>query len=196
MSHIKNIDVTHETSDVSVSALLRFVLALTIMTVVVYVLMWGLFKFFNSRAEKEEAAPGPMALSKEERLPPPPRLQAAKGFEVKMESGEIVKLELKAPEAEYQVVRAQWERQLNCEQPVEPGTIVGTPSASGEAQHMSENTKHTAAERKVVDGCTPIDVAMKKLLEQGLPSRTEKSGEDITMPTAASSGRLPERVAK
>ena len=33
-SHIKNVDVTHETSDVNVPALLKFVLALTIMTAV------------------------------------------------------------------------------------------------------------------------------------------------------------------
>ena len=61
VSHIKNIDVTHEASDVSVSALLKFVVGLTVMTVVVSVLMWGLFRFFNRRREKEPK-PGPMAM--------------------------------------------------------------------------------------------------------------------------------------
>ncbi len=51
VSHIKNVDVTHETSDVNVPALLKFVLALTIMTAVVYVLMLFLFSFLNTQEE-------------------------------------------------------------------------------------------------------------------------------------------------
>lgn len=192
VSHIKNIDVTHETSDVSVSALLKFVLALTLMTVVVYVLMWGLFRFFNRQAEKEPA-PGPMALSKEERLPPEPRLQAAKGFRVKLENGQTVDLDLKAPEAEYLVVRDQWERQLKCESTTEGDslTIVDTPSTGHGTPHSG-----ASANPKRLPGCVPINEAIQKLLEQGQLSRTDGSAQDVAPPTAASSGRLTEKAQR
>jgi hypothetical protein len=188
VSHIKNIDVTHETSDVNVGTLLKFVLGLTVMTVVVYVLMWGLFRFFNRQAEKEPA-PGPMTLSKEERLPPEPRLQGAKGFRVKLENGESVDLDLKAPEAEYQVVREQWERQLNCKHEA------ASAAHDGEMQHS--DTQHpTATTQSAIPGCVPIDVAMRQILEQGLAARAPGTVQDIAPPTAASSGRMTEKVEK
>src|SRR5918992_4522198 len=84
VSYIKNIDVTHEASDVSVSALLKFVGALTVMTILVFVLMWALFWFFNQQEDKKETAPGPMAMTEQERLPPEPRLQGAPGFGLKL----------------------------------------------------------------------------------------------------------------
>src|SRR5688500_17427269 len=78
VSYIKNVDVTHETSDVNVPALLKFVLALTIMTTVVYVLMLFLFTFLNEQEINNEPQAGPMAMR--EQLPPEPRLQSAPGF--------------------------------------------------------------------------------------------------------------------
>src|SRR3972149_11483628 len=82
VSHIKNVDVTHEASDVSISGILKFVVGLTILTGVVYVLMLLLFNLMNAKAVRSEQAspPGPMALTEKERLPPEPRLQGAKGF--------------------------------------------------------------------------------------------------------------------
>jgi hypothetical protein len=167
VSHIKNIDVTHEASDVSVSALLKFVLALTVMTIVVHVLMWGLFKFFQTQEEEKEPKAGPMAMTKEERLPPEPRLQAAPGFGVKLANGQWVPLENREPDAEYHVLREQWERQLNCK--------------DGETARAA--------------GCVSIEEAIQKVVQQGLPSRTPagNSGRppEHTLPTAASSGRMP-----
>jgi hypothetical protein len=54
-----------------------------------------------------------MALTREESLPPEPRLQVAPGFGVTLENGQKVELNLKPPQAEYGVLRAEWERQLN-----------------------------------------------------------------------------------
>ena len=42
VSHIKNVDVTHEASDVNVGGILKFVLGLTIFAVFVQVLMLSL----------------------------------------------------------------------------------------------------------------------------------------------------------
>jgi hypothetical protein len=174
VSHIKNLDVTHEESDVSVSVIAKFVLGLSVLGVVVFVLMWGLFRFLDTQEEEKAPKPGPMAMSPQERLPPDPRLQAAPGFGVKLENGEWVPLEKREPEAEYRVLREQWERDLKCS--MEPASSVRA-------------------------GCVPIDQAMQKAL--GLPSRVKTISEEgpgwraedygIDPPTAASSGRVTEK---
>src|SRR3982074_181638 len=115
VSHIKNLDVTHEASDVSVSGVAKFVGGLTGLCVVVFVMIWGMFRFLYAQEDIKEPVPGPMAMTPLERLPPDPRLQASKGFGVKLQNGQWVSLENREPEAEYQVLRQQWERQLKCE---------------------------------------------------------------------------------
>ncbi len=167
VSHIKNLDVTHEASDVSVGGILKFVVGLTIFAVVVHVLMWGMFRLLQAQEEKEPA-PGPMAMTEQERLPPAPRLQAATGFGVKQENGEWVNLELREPEAEYRVLRTQWDRILNEGLKDQSGQVVGMP----------------------------INQAMDKIVESGLPSRKRVDGSSSTgdsrlkLPTAESSGRV------
>ena len=165
VSHIKNLDVTHEASDVSVGGILKFVVGLTIFAVVVHVLMWGMFRLLKAQEEKEPA-PGPMAMTEQERLPPAPRLQSATGFGVKLENGEWVNLEVREPEAEYRVLRAQWDQILSGKD--QSGRVVGMP----------------------------IDQAMEKVLEAGVPSRKAGSGSTgsadsrLKLPTAESSGRV------
>lgn len=176
MSHVRNVDVTHELSDVNVPAILKFAVALTVMTIVVYVLMWLLFGLFNAQeAKKESDRPrGPMAMTEQERLPPEPRLQAAKGFGVNLENGQRVNLETREPEAEYRVLREQWERELKCDY-----------------KHEFVQARRTA--------CIPIEAAIQKLIEgQSLQSRAQEnsSGKQdyvIGVPTAASSGRVTEK---
>ena len=165
MSHIKNLDVTHEASDVNVSGILKFVMGLTVLGVVVFLLMWGMFRFLNSQETEKEPPAGPMAMTEQERLPPEPRLQAAKGFGVKLENGDWVDLERREPEAEYRVLREQWDRRLNCQ-------------SADEKPQTSTN-------------CMAIDVAMKKLFEgSGLPVRATGTNSAEAPPTAWSSGRV------
>jgi hypothetical protein len=174
VSHIKNIDVTHETSDVNVGGILKFVVGLTIFGIIVQVLMWGMFRFFNAQEQAKEPKQGPMAMTKEERLPPEPRLQAAPGFEVTLANGQKVKLENSPPEAEYRVLLEQWERQLYCrKRKAKPGELVT-------ADHPL---------------CLPIDMAIEKLFEGGglpvrAPDKHSGSPAEISLPTAASSGRV------
>jgi hypothetical protein len=168
VSHIKNPDVTHEASDVNISGVLKFVMGLTVLGAVVFVLMWGMFRLLNAQETEKEPPAGPMAMTEEERLPPPPRLQAARGFGVKLENGEWVNLEKKEPEAEYRVLREQWERRLNCQ-------------SGDESPGPGPN-------------CVPIQEAMKKLLEGGgVPVRTSANDSgtpSVAPPTAWSSGRV------
>jgi hypothetical protein len=191
VSHIKNLDVTHEASDVSVSGVAKFVLGLTVLGIVVFVLMWGMFGFFNAQEETREPPPGPMAMSAEERLPPEPRLQTARGFNVKLGSGEVVDLENKAPDAEYRVLREQWERQLNCKRD-------SSVASSGHAETVASE-----APQNPQPGCVSIEEAIQKFVASAPPSRVKKSAEEgagwraqdygIDPPTAASSGRTTEK---
>ena len=169
VSHIRNVEVTHETSDINVRGVLTFAVVLTLATIVVALGIILLFNFFSAQ-EAKQPKPGPMALKDKERLPPEPRLQAAQGFELKLESGQTVSLELAPPQEEYRVLRRQWEENLRTGLKDQSGNVVGMP----------------------------IDKAMEKIASEGLPSSVKGPGGKlidyaISMPTAASSGRETEK---
>jgi hypothetical protein len=165
VSHIRNVEVTHEKSDVSVRGVLMFVVALTIAAIAIHVGMWVLFRYFSAQ-EARAPQPGPMALSGEDRLPQGPRLQAAPGFEITLEDGRKVKLEKREPQAEYRVLRQQWDENLRTGLKDQSGKVVGMP----------------------------IDAAIDKVVSgAGLPSRVKGFDSAISMPTAASSGRESEK---
>lgn len=103
VSHIKNIDVTYEHSDVSIGGILKFIIGLLVMGAAVHLLMWGMFVALDRQEKKNDPEPRPMALKDKERLPPEPRLQAAPGYSVEGRN-----LELKEPEAELKVVQEKW----------------------------------------------------------------------------------------
>jgi hypothetical protein len=170
VSHIRNVEVTHEASDVSVRGVLTFVVVLTISTAAVCAGMWLLFRYFNNEAAKAPK-PGPMALTKEEKLPPEPRLQAAPGFAITTEDGQRRSLEKDIPQREYEVLRKQWEENLKTGLKDQSGKVVGMP----------------------------IDAAIDKVVSgEGLPTQVKGSSGKlsdyaISMPTAASSGRETEK---
>jgi len=171
VSHIKNVDVVHETSDISVSAVFKFVLFLTLMTIAVYVLMWALFRVLDSRAQKKDAAPGPMAMSEKERRPPEPRLQLAPGFaeDLTKTAGPLSPGELTDPAWEIKVLRKLWDDSLTNGVRDQNGIVVGIP----------------------------IDQAMKRVVQDKvLPVRPNAGKPDdyiIAVPSAASSGRVNEK---
>ena len=177
VSYIKNVDVTHEASDVSVSGLLKFVVALSVMTALVAILMWGLFGFFKQQEVKKEPPKGPMAMTEAEKLPPEPRLQSAKGFGVKLADGQWVPLELAEPQAEFRVLYQQWQNQLHCQKDEHAATDEHT-------------TKPEHAAPTDMQPCIRIGDAMKQVVQQGLPSRPQdRMAQEPQLPTAASSGR-------
>lgn len=168
VSYIKNVDVTHETSDVNVPALLKFVLALTIMTAVSFVLMLILFNFLNARETQKEPPAGPMAMSEQESLPPEPRLQSARGFGVKLENGQWVSLETREPQAEYHVVREQWLQALKEGPKDQSGRPIGIPIETAMQKFVTEQSARAGANKT--------------------PAHSEGYGDSL--PTAASSGRV------
>jgi hypothetical protein len=176
VSHIMNVDVTHEASDVSVEGIAKFIVGLTILTAITFGLMWIFFNVLNRQAAKEDAgiaAPGPMARTEEERLPPEPRLQEAKGFGVKLETGEVINLDSLAapaqPQAEYRVLHQQWQETL-------------------------QNGRTDASGRQLA---IPIKEAMKQVLESNtlkVRPATGAGSPEMQLPTAASSGRETARA--
>jgi hypothetical protein len=68
-------DVHHEESDVNIRAILGFGLGLIVVAAAVYVLIFGLFRYFDSREGVKVAAEYPLAASQGRREPPEPRLQ-------------------------------------------------------------------------------------------------------------------------
>ena len=170
VSHIRNVEVTHETSDINVRGVLLFVLLLTIATIAVSVGMWRLFLYYAAQ-EAKEPGPGPMALKPEERLPPEPRLQSAPGFAITLENGQRMNLEKSFPQAEYRILRQQWEENLKTGLKDSSGNTVGIPI-------------ETAIEKVVSGEGLPSRI-------RGVPAKLEDYA--ISMPTTASSGRETEK---
>ena len=169
VSHIRNVEVAYEPSDVSVRGVGTFVVVLTVATLTISAGLWFLFTYLNTERAKERA-PGPMSLrrlNEEQRLPPEPRLQAQKGFRVTLENGQQVPLDLREPQAEYRELLKQWQSLLSTGLKDQAGNTVGMP----------------------------IDQAMEKVVSgEGLPARTKQAPgklEDyaISMPSDMSSGR-------
>lgn len=166
VSHIRNEEVGHERSDVSVRGVIMFCVVLGISIAIVSVGVWIMFRYFNAE-EAKGPQPGPMALTSAERLPPEPRLQAAPGFGAGLENPDKVQLEKGAPQAEYRVLREQWEKELH-----------------GELKDKSGNPVSM-----------PIDQAMKQVVTgNALPARAQTAPgklQDyaISLPSDSSSGR-------
>src|ERR1044072_801985 len=87
VSHIRNVEVEHESSDINLSAVVTFAVVLAVSIAVVSFGLTFLFRFFNAQEAKRSPKPGPMALAQKDRLPPEPRLQSAAGFQVKRGHG-------------------------------------------------------------------------------------------------------------
>jgi hypothetical protein len=151
VSYIKNVDVTHEVSDVYISGIARFVVGLSILMIASFLLMWVMFRVFDTRIKEPQRSP--MALSDKERLPPEPRLQGAPGFgeglekTATTESGAIAGAgnQPKSPLWEIKAVRDQWNDVL------EHGPI----DKDGKRYGM------------------PIERAKEEILKQGLPARSQ-----------------------
>ena len=171
VSHIQNPDVSHESSDVNVGSIAKFVIGLFVLTVVTFILMKLLFKVLEDRAAKLDPPARPMALTEKERLPPEPRLQAAPGFGVDKGDGKYANLQLREPQAEYNELRKIWEAVLRGERDPRTGKVG-----------------------------MPIDEAMKKVAEDGsLRSRAPGDNQEqidlkgMDIPSYQSSGRMPEK---
>ena len=65
----------HEERDVNIGAILGFGAGLVATAIVIHVLVWLLFMYFNAREAAQPPVEYPLAIEQEKRLPPEPRLQ-------------------------------------------------------------------------------------------------------------------------
>ena len=150
VSYIKNIDVTHEVSDVHVKGIANFLLALMVLTIGVFFLVWGMFRILETRSQ--EPPRSPMALTNRERLPPEPRLQGAPGFAEGLgksakpaaEGGEGPKTQAPASELpkepmwEIKELRKQWKEVLEHGPADKNGQRYGMPIEKAEEEVLKQ----------------------------------------------------------
>lgn len=164
--HIQNPDVMHEISDVNVGAILKFILALAVGTALVFVFIGGSMRAFTYVADKVDPdIPSPMALKEQDRLPPEPRLQLAKGWNFEGHN-----LELQEPQAERRMLFEKWNKQMEQS---------GTDPQTG-AVHMPVKE----AMRMVVEQNMPARQMPAKQMNSG-----KVTNEGIPVPDAQSSGQ-------
>ena len=65
----------HEESDVDIGAILTFGAGMVVSAFVISIVVWLLFRYFDSRAAEQQVPEYPLAAAQEHRLPPEPRLQ-------------------------------------------------------------------------------------------------------------------------
>jgi hypothetical protein len=161
-SHIKNIDVTHEESDVYIGGIARFVVGLFVLIVVSFVLMWAFFRMLESRPTEGEKPRSPMALSEKDRLPPEPRLQSAPGFAEDLEKNTPGKKEevassgqntasapaKKDPLWEIRVLRDQWDDVLKNGPKDQNGQRYGMPIEQAKQEVLKQFEQQKAKSGK------------------------------------------------
>ncbi len=77
---VSNPGVSHERRDVNTRGILVFGMALLVSTVVIYLVLWGLLTYFETRTARSEPKAPPLARERQQ-LPPEPRLQGAPSHE-------------------------------------------------------------------------------------------------------------------
>jgi hypothetical protein len=73
--NLANPDVSHEHSDVNISAILGFGAGLIVVAAVIHLLIFVLFGYFNGRERLQAPPEYPLAAAQGDRQPPEPRLQ-------------------------------------------------------------------------------------------------------------------------
>lgn len=120
-------DKPYEANIIGMRGIIYFAVGLFLLIVVTFGLMYVLENVMEQDAAEKKGSTNPMQLSKQEALPPEPRLQGAPGFGVEGPNGRI-NLELAAPQAEYWELEKQWNKLLAEGQKDEKtGTVITLP---------------------------------------------------------------------
>jgi hypothetical protein len=123
-----NPEVHHEESDVNIRGIFAFAIALTVVTIVIYLVVGVLFKYLDARERRQPTPEYPLAATEENRLPPEPRLQTN-------------------PRQDLADLRAREDQAL---------------------------TGYSWVDRNAGIVRIPIEDAIRKTLEKGLPARSEQ----------------------
>lgn len=158
-------DKPYESNIIGMRGIIYFAVGLFLLIVITFGLMWFLQNVLEQDAIENKGSTNPLQLTKEEALPPEPRLQAAPGFGVDSPDGRV-NLELKPPQAEYWELEKQWDKLLaEGQKDAKTGTVI----------------------------TLPIEEAKRRLLQESAAQKTEgdpdKLGNSRMMISDASAGR-------
>jgi hypothetical protein len=160
-SHIKNIDVTHEQSDVQIGGIAKFIVGLSILTIGTFIVLWGLFMIFQKTAttQEQETHRSPIAMTGEERLPPEPRLQGAPGFAENLEKAKVEQhaqptpaagfISPKDPMWEIHALREQWNNVLEHGPTDANGQKFGMPIEQAKEEVLKQLTSKKEADGRL-----------------------------------------------
>lgn len=131
----------YEKDRIELRGIVFFVLGLVLLCGVTF----GLMRLLQGALEEQAVAgekgqKSPMMMTREENLPPEPRLQAAPGFGVDEENGRRVNLELREPQSEYRVLQKQWQDVwANGRKDPHTGAEITMPMAEAKEKVIQEN---------------------------------------------------------
>lgn len=133
----------HEGSELNIAPVVWFLVGLSVATVVIFLLMAGLFDALSGRERKASGAPSPLA-GERQKLPPEPRLQLAPSSVEQIEGNMPPNLKEDHPLQEMKHLREEEQKKLN---------------------------SYGWVDEKAGVVRIPIDEAKKQLLEKGIPAR-------------------------
>ena len=110
LSH--GVGVGHESSDLNIGPVVWFVIGLTVVTVIVGLLIAGLFSTLGSREQRSSGSPSALA-GERQKLPPEPRLQLAPSTVEQLEGSKPPNLKDDHPLQEMKRQREEEDRKLN-----------------------------------------------------------------------------------
>lgn len=141
-----NFDSPYERNIIGMRGIIIFAVGLFLLIVITFGLMWALEVVMENDAKATKDEAGPMALNREERLPPEPRLQVAPGFGIEGKNG-WVNLELMAPGEEWKVLHALWKEEWEKGQKDEKtGTVITLPIEKAKERFLEESAGMKADE--------------------------------------------------
>lgn len=145
-------DKPYEQNIIGLRGIFIFAIGLFVLCVITFGLMFFLLNFMKQQSEEADAKnKNPMQLSKEEQLPPEPRLQAAPGFGVDGPRGRV-NLELKAPQSEYWELQKIWEAEMrDGQKDPKTGTVVTLPIEEAKKKLLEQNVKSAQDGQKALD---------------------------------------------
>jgi hypothetical protein len=139
-------DKPYEQNLIGLRGVIYFAVGLFLLVVITFGLMALLLNVLDTEAVKSDNANrNPMMLTEKERLPPEPRLQLAPGFEVKTADGQTVNLELRKPQAEWEVVQEQYKQLWEKGQKGNNDTYTVLPIEQAKEKFLQQQSGNAAA---------------------------------------------------
>lgn len=138
----------YERNIIGLRGIIYFGIGLFLLIIIAFGLMWFFMKVLEQEArEGDRQNANPMMMSERERLPPEPRLQVAPGFGVDVKDEGRVNLELKEPQAEWQVLRKQYQEIWEKGEKAPDGTIVALPIDEAKEKFLEQKKEGGSGER-------------------------------------------------